>query len=417
MQENKFSYSQVILIIAGLYAICNYLHNIVKIFLLEPNFCDFACYYFFADLLNKGINFFRIDQQTIESLKTISNIPVHICGAREATALYSPAFYSLMSLIAKLKFNIANLIWFLINNIVLVISIIFLMKIIILKIDIINLSICSILVFLFQPLIESVGIGQANLLILGMLVLTLWSIMKEKFIIAGLFMAVAIHIKPQYGFISLLFLIKKIYRPFLSTIFFYCLISVISVLVVGWEFSIDYFPCLINSGRFTYEYERLLWTGNSSFLSTILRLLNGKYFNICKIIHSFLIIIILLYTIKLFYNKFNKEHFPLEFAWMTSLSLFLSPFLHEHYFVLLYLPIFIIYSKINYLSRLWQYIFIFGFLLTGLRYSLEQFNFFHFGLASILANGKLYGLIFILLTIFFLIKRSRFSVNIENHEF
>ena len=404
---NKNNTIRIFLIIAGLSAFGSHFYNLLKLSLLEPNFLDLAYYYVWGDLLDKGINFYQLnllDQKTFEFLQTHTNIPFSFLRDRPLISfinpgiVYSPAFIAFMSLFAKMDFNDATLVWTLLNYSALIISILVLMKTLDIKIDTINLSIFSFLVFSFQPLIECTAIGQSNLLILCMLVLSLWAVKSERLYMAGLFMAIAIHIKPQYGFIALLFLLNQMYKPLLSTILAYCSISAASIVVAGMDFQKGYFMGLLNIGKYTYD--KITWEGNISLLSAVTRVLDGKYIDATIIIHAMFAIAFTLYTVKHFWRPYKKDLFILEFSWMIALLLLFLPMLEEHYLVLLYFPILVIYAYLNNLNRFWQSTFIIGFLLVAMKYSLVRFEIFNSGLPSLLANGKLYGLILITITIF-----------------
>ncbi|MFH1002445.1 MAG: glycosyltransferase family 87 protein, partial [bacterium] len=392
-KENVSVSIRVLLIIAGLYAIGSHLHTLLKLYLLEPNLLDFAYYYVWGDLLNKGINFFQLDclnQKSLEFLLTPTNIPISHLRDRtilsfisSGLVLYSPAFLVSMSLFAKMDFNNAALIWTLLNYSALMVSIFVLMRTLDIKMDTINFSILSFLVFSFHPLIECTAIGQSNLLILCMLVLSLWAVKSKRPYMAGLFMSIAIHIKPQYGFIALLFLLNRMYKPLISTIVSYCLISAVAIVVVGINFQIDYFIGLFNIGEYTYN--KITWEGNISLLSAATRLLDGRYIDEARIIHAMIAVAFILYTIKQFWRPYNKNLFILEFAWMIALLLLFLPMLEEHYLVLLYFPILVIYAYLNNLNRFWQSTFIIGFLLVAMKYSLVRFEIFNSGLPSLLA--------------------------------
>jgi hypothetical protein len=412
--KNKYTNVEIGLIIAGVFALANYLRVVFKKLLLEPNFADFAHYYFKADLLNQGINFLRLDQQTIDSMMAASAIPVKIAVGPAGATIYSPAFYAFVMPIAKLDFNNACLIWFVLNHIALIISILFLIKVADLKINVVTLSSLMLIVFIYQPLIEDVSLGQSNILLLCMLVLTLWAMMSTKTLLAGLFMAIVILIKVQYGFILLLFLIKRLYKPFLYTIFFYCLISGISIFVVGEEFFIDYFPALINAGIYGYTDHAILWYGNKSLISLLAKLLNGVHLDVLRFIHVVLALGAILYAVKLLWRLYHRELFPLEFTLWLMLSFLITSFLEIHYLVILYLPIFVVYSKINYLSKLWQYIFIFGFILLGVGFeSYTRFEMFHSGSLRMVTHEKLYGLMLLFATVFYCYKKVKGKVTFQ----
>jgi hypothetical protein len=392
-ERHREDYLHIIIIIAGLYAVINYLHSVLKLFIFEPNFCDFAHYYFFADLLSQGTNFLRLDVATVTGMMDLSDIPVHICHW-VGIPIYSSVFFTFLMPFARLDFNAANLIWFLLNNAALLVSVLLLMRISDVGLNTLNISAVAFLVFSYQPLIEDIAIGQSNLLIFCMLVLTLWSVKSARMIMAGLFLAVAALIKPQYGFLALLFLLKRLYRPLLSTIVFYCLLTVASAYIVGWEFVIDFFTGLVKTGEHTIS--DITWQSDLSLLSAISRLLGGEFDLILKMCFLLFAVSIILYTVKILYGPYRKELFPLEFSWMLSLLIFLLPMLEEHYLVLMYIPIIIVYGRINHLEKSWQYLFILGFLLMALKYSLIRVELFHSGLLSIFYNGKLYGLMILL---------------------
>jgi glycosyl transferase family 87 len=396
-KENTKSTLRIILIIAGLYAAAIYVHDMLRLFIIEPNFCDFAVFYFLSDLLSQGINFMDVGPKTFQYLKEISGIP-HICYDAPRVALYSPAFYVMVMPLTILDFNTANIIWFFINNMALLASILLLMKILAVKINYINLSVASFIVFFYQPLFENNALGQSNILILFMLVCALRTIMTSRWMLSGLFTACAVLVKPQYGFIILLFGIKKLYKPLLFTIFFYIAMNVLSVFVVGWQFFCNFFyPGLIEAG--SHALNAATWGKNYSIFSALSQFSWGQYGSIIKVLHCLLFVSAALFSVVTFGGKFKKDLFPIEFSWFLGLVIAFLPLLEEHYLIALYIPLLLNISRIEYFSKNWQKIFVLGYLLLALRYSVERFEFFHFGLWTVLSFGKLLGLIFIMLTL------------------
>jgi Glycosyltransferase family 87 len=401
MHKTRFTHVEVIVMICGLLAVGGHFHNVVKQMLLEPNLLDFAYYYIWGELVDKGINYLRLASLTplsLEFLNSSTNIPIpHIQHRLISTfiphgfALYSPSFLSFMSLFARMDFVVAATLWTLMNYAALIASILVLAKVLDIKMDSRNAFILSSIIFFFQPLVECIAIGQANLLILFLLSTGLWAITREKPFFAGFLIACALHIKPQYGMICLLLFVKRQHTPLISTICFYCVIALSTLPIVSLQFQVDYFSTLLTIGE--YASKILMWQFNLSLLSALTRLLDANHIIVARIIHGMLTLAVTIYLISLLWRPYHHNLFVFEFSSVILMTLLFLPVTEEHYFVLLYLSIFVIYRYLGSLDRLWQSAFIIAFLLLAMRYSVGRFDLFHSGFPSLLANGKLYGLI------------------------
>jgi hypothetical protein len=401
MQKSRFTHLEVMVIIFGLLAVGGHFHAIVRQIVLEPNLLDFTYYYIWGELVDKGINYLNLANPTsqfLEFLNSSTNIPIpHIRERLISTfvpdgfALYSPSFVSFMSLFAKMDFVIAATLWTIMNYVALIASILVLAKVLDIKTDSVNAFILSSIVFFFQPLIECIAIGQANLLILFLLSTGLWAITRGKPFLAGFLIACALHIKPQYGVICFLLLIKRQYRPLFSTVVSYFMIGVSTLFVVGLQFQLDYIFTFLSMGQ--YASKLLIWHFNLSLLSALTRLLDVDHIIIARVIHGLLAIAAIIYLIRLFWRPYRYDLFVFEYSAVILITLLFLPVTEEHYFVLLYLSLFVIYRYLGSLDRLWQSAFVVAFLLLALRYSVGRFELFRLGFPSLLANGKLYGLI------------------------
>ena len=401
MKKTNGTQLKVIVIIFGLLSLGTHFHTVLKQFLLEPNLLDFAYYYVWGDLVHKDINYFRLNELTSESsdiLQNPSQLPLpHLRDQPVSTflpegfALYSPSFLSLMSLFARMNFVPAAALWTLINYLALILAIFVTAKSLNLKIDVLNLSVFSSLVFSFQPLVESVAIGQANLLILFLLSTVFWAVKYEKAFLAGFLLACALHIKPQYGVLTLLFLIKKQYRYFVSTVFFYGFIAVVTVFVVTLQFQLDYYATLFHLGQ--YASGLVTWHHNWSLLSALTRLCGEADIFIARVVHGTIAVAVILCVIKLLRRPFQNRLFAFEYSGVILMTLLFLPVMEGHYLVMLYFSIFVLYRHLEDLEKFWQCVFILAFLLLALRYSMVRFELFGAGWLSLLANGKLYGLL------------------------
>ena len=403
MNQQDQTHFRTILILVGIYAVGTFTHEALKFFLVDPNFCDFAVFYFLSDLLDQGMNFLNITPDELKVLQANSGIP-HICYPEPGVALYSPAFYAVVALLTAFDFHLANLFWFFLNCLALISSILLLMHTFKIEMNIVNFSIASFLVFTYQPLVENVALGQSNIIILFFLTLSVNAMMSSRFKQAAILVACAALIKPQYAVLFLFFALKRLYKPFILSIVFYVMANLVSVIHVGWEFLPDfYYPGLVNAGRLALD--AAVWEKNYSLFSALCKLSSGEMINFLRFINAFLFVCAFAIVIFLFRSNLKRDLIPFEFSWFVSLILVFMPLLEEHYLVVLYLPIFLLFSRMNHWSQKVQCIFIIGFLMVALRYSFERFEFLQLGFPSIVTNGKLYGTLLIMLALLLCHKR------------
>jgi hypothetical protein len=410
LQSNQVAV-RILVITIGLYALATHFHAFIRQALVEPNFLDTAYYYVWGDLLCKGIDIYLVqpfDSKTLEFLSTPVGFPISHLSQRSyfsfintGVLIYSPAFISLVSLLSLMAFKTACAVWTLFNYGALVLSILLILRTLDLKLDAVTLSLVSFIVFSFQPLLECTALGQSNLILLCMLSLSLWATKNESPYWAGLFLSFAIHMKPQFALIAFLFPLNGMYRHFTSTIVYYCLIAVASLPFAGLSLQLDYFRALFRTAAYAQEATMLEWGKNLSLLSAVTRLLGSSYIGELRLLNAVFAVGILAYSFRKFRMPCNVSLFVQEFTYMTALVLVIVPVFEEHYLVLLYLPILCLFSQLPHMHGFWRGVFVVGYLLVGLKYSLVSFPAFSSGFLSLFSNGKLYGLIAITVCTFF----------------
>src|SRR5512137_2761521 len=89
-----------VLCFVALFAVLTYCHAVLKILIVEPNFGDFANYYFNATKLNEGVNVYALTDSEETELRDKSGIPVNVCSGPG----YAPVIQFLFGLLAKLNF-------------------------------------------------------------------------------------------------------------------------------------------------------------------------------------------------------------------------------------------------------------------------------------------------------------------------
>lgn len=387
LEKKKFI---VLLIIASSFLVLTYFHSITKMVFVEKNFCDFAGYYFYADLLNndKDIYLLTRDKNLGEEHKQLmkeSGIPVHIAFG----AGYSPLFFYLISFLAKLKFTTANLVWLIANNLLVIAA---MMLWIFMRRDRDSyLFFTSIIVmFASQPLLENMGAGQVNVIFLFLFLLVAYLYNNEKReYLCGPALAFVLLLKPQWGLISLFFLWKRSYTVVTSTIISYIVFRIFGILLYGFDIEASYWQSLF--------YQSQTQTGDIMDLSlkgVIDRIFLGllpEQMKIASVLHKAISLTLIVLTFKQIPRIKNSNEFLLEYAVVISLVAIISPKTLEHHLVPLFIPFVVLLDGLNIGNIRNIVLLTAAFCLVSVGYSLNSFSAFHVGLPAILTAGKIAG--------------------------
>jgi hypothetical protein len=134
------------------------------------------------------------------------------------------------------------------------------------------------------------------------------------------------------------------------------------------------------------------------------------YFFIVLILSLSLYILLFVYSLYNTREKFTRvdTKFILEFSLFVMFILIVSPVVHEHHYIFLYIPILFLWV---YLSSNTIFIpailFISAFLLIGSRYSLEKFPPFSAGPLAVFTGFKTYGVIILFFLTSYIIEKMR----------
>jgi len=165
-------------------------------FALADQFFDFAHYYLYARNLVDGHNF-----SDIEATQRLA----HEIGLQQYAnfqPVYPPAFYFMMSPLALLPYHLASIVWLLLNELLLVAALIWRGAGRLYHSPTRMATLCLV-VLAFQPLYETLALGQANLLLLAGITLTvrLWALNS---IWSGIVLGLMVMVKPQFALLGLL---------------------------------------------------------------------------------------------------------------------------------------------------------------------------------------------------------------------
>ena len=407
-------------ILIAAFILLTYLHDTFKMAIFSE-FEDFCNYYLYSKALRLNYNVYTLDEATKEQIMRDFGIPPIKSDALICT-LHSPAYSTLFLVFTFFEYRIASLLWFILNHILLITSVLIILRLIyekIIGIDGKFIIISSIfLVFVFQPLIENMDIGQVNPFVFFFFVLCLYFLNKKRYAISGAMLSLGILIKPHFILLLPFLLWKKCYRVFFSALISFIILEILGILINGSGVYADY---LTQTSRILYPSIGNMSMRNLSLGTLINRVANlavhPSFLNVTICLALFALLLLFAYLFHVTKSEFKTLDlsFILEFSLAIIFVLIAAPIVHEHYYIMLYLPILFLWAKLSRDGKkIPLFLFFLSFLLIGLKYSLISFPMFRTGPLAIFSGLKLYGvLVLFFLTAYVIRKDSRKSANTE----
>ncbi len=369
-----------LVILVGLF---RYLHLLAKL-LLEAPFIDFAHYYTYTLLVRMGLDPF--DPQAVARVDELLRI-----RRAGSAANYPPLFYLLMQPWVLLPFRPAALAWFLAGQASLAGALAICWRRFPAA-SLIRLAAVLFVVLNYQPVIESIALGQANLLLLFLVTLAWWGLRAGRsWVVAGA-VAAAPLVKPQYGLlVALLFWMGQGRAAWRALLLAFLGLGA-GVAVLGLEHHRHYLTYVLSPPEYLYS-----WTANLSLLGTLHRLFGTSSGGaaLAKGLTLAADAVLVVLFARAVRRPVPPDSSQADWAWalgVTAVPL-LSPLLEEHHLVVLLLPLaMLVLAEPEAPMRTGDAVLLVGsILLLASRYSLEQFPAFHQGPLSLLATGKLLG--------------------------
>jgi len=376
---------RLLLALVVLFSAVRYLHDLVK-FLVESPFIDFAHYYTYATVVAMGLDPF--DPQAVARVDEL----LHIRRAGSA-ANYPPLFYLFMQPWALLPFRTAAVAWFIAGQACLLGSFMLCMRASA-PVSPVRAAAVLFVMLNFQPLFESVMLGQSNLLLLFLVTLAWWSLRAGyPWVTAGA-VAVAFHIKVQYGLLLLLLWWMGRRAESLRAAVLAGLGVGIGLIVLGPVHHQEYLRYVAAMPDYL-----LSWTANLSPRATFHRLFDSS--GLSPVVADGLWLVmgvgVLIWCMRIIPNPLPSCPSVVDWVWGLGLCvmLLLSPLTEEHHLVVLLLPLtLLVLDRADPPLRPRDVaMLIASILLLGSRYSFERFPSFHQGILSLLMTGKLLGVI------------------------
>ena len=187
----------VLLLLVGL---IGFAWQAIRPLVFNTNLYDFNAYYVSAYATQKGID--PYDDEALQQLAQDLNIP-------KITEYNYPPFTTLLFLpLSLLPYPAAVLVWRVLNLALIVLAIWLIIKTLALPLSATTALVIGLIVFSYDPLIYTLGIGQINLLILVLIIGAAYAWVRQRQVLAGVLLAVAASIKIAPAILFIYFLWK-----------------------------------------------------------------------------------------------------------------------------------------------------------------------------------------------------------------
>jgi GT2 family glycosyltransferase len=345
----------------------------------DSGFIDFAHYYTFALHLARGGDL--VDSQASARL-------AEALGLRAAGAplTYPPLFYLALRPFTWLPFRASALAWLALGQGLLLATAALLLRR--RAAEPARLVALLALVALFQPLVETLYLGQANVLILGLVTLGWWGARTARPWLTAVALGVTVHVKPQFGLpIAALVWIGQRGMAYRAAAVAAAGLAV-SVATVGLDAHLDWARQVLAMRAYLHA-----WTLNITPHAALHRLLDGALgapvVEPLALGASVAIVGAVAYALR-GRPEPGTPAFDRAFGLAVAAVPLVAPIAEEHHLVVLLLPLALLLLAAD--TTPWARVaLIAAAVLLGARYSLERVTALHAGAPSLLLTGKLAG--------------------------
>ena len=355
-------------------------------FALVDQFFDFAHYYLYARNLIEGRSLFNLEAPRLLAEQL---------GIRYADVPpnYPPPFYLAMSFLSFLPYHLASLVWLLLNELFLIAALVWRGAGRIHR-NPVRVATLALVVLAFQPLYETLALGQANLMLLAGVVLAirLWVVGS---LWSGIVLGLVVLVKPQFSLLGLLWLRQPDWRHLGTAAGTVGLISLGTLPAVGWDAWINYFDYLRD-----FPCDISLWALNISLRGFLFRVKGAcradGFGDPLAVVWAAIVVVVLgMMTWYLWTHPPTDRQGRFRAASLILCVIYLvSPYTQEHHLTVLLMAFaglaLDIERPLEGIQR-WGWVGAYALLATA--YSLVRFPAVHLGLPSVLLFGKGLGII------------------------
>ena len=366
--------------LAVAFGLARYLHGLLKM-VVESEFIDFAHYYTYAVVAAKGLDAF--DPAAVAEVD-------RLLGLRRAAApgTYPPLFYLLMGPWTLLPFRPAAIVWLLLGQACLAGT----LGLVLHRHRDASWTAIATALFVavaYQPLLENVFLGQANVVLLFLVALAWWGLRTQHPWVTAAAVAASLHVKPPYALlVGVLWWTghaRVARRAALLALLGLCA----GVLALGPAPHVTYLEFLLGLRASLYS-----WTSNLSPWATLHRVFPDSLANGLTLVVNLTVVLGLAWALP---RGVEGDSRTMDRAWGLGVValLLLSPMLEEHYLVLLLLPVSLIVlsASDDSLGTGDRVLLVASLVLLATPYSLMRFAAFRSGPLALVTSGKLAGVL------------------------
>ncbi len=387
--------SFLILVIA--FCLLTYVHEAART-AVSSEYIDFGNYYFYAKALRLHYPIYTLNEQTLEVLRAQFAMPPFV-----HPSFHPPVFFLLFRSITFFGYRTAALLWLLLNNLLLTVSVAMLISLAVRHMKVNDkLFFTGSILFLvtsFQPLLATLILGQVNLFILFSFALGLYLIDRNKQGLAGAAFAVGVLIKPHLALILLFFLWKRRFRLMACAAATMAVLQALSVCVNGAPIELYYWTSGLR-GFFRTSVGDLSSVTNYSLPALFHRVFSAAPIPVLQVIGRLLagacsagILACTAYVSRHRFGGINGK-FLLEFGLVSMTPSIIFILVHEHHYVLLFIPLIFAWAALLHCRQKTAFAaFAVAFLLVGLKYTFKHVPAVASGLPSLLSGLKTYGVV------------------------
>ena len=345
----------------------------------DSAFVDFAHYYAFAMHLAHGGDLF--DSSTTARMSDALAI-----RAAGAPLKYPPLFYVAMRPWTWLPFRGAALTWLALGQaLLLVTGALWLRGRAAEPARVVGLIA---LVVLWQPLLETLYLGQTNVILLALLSLGWWGARDARPWLAALALGLAVHVKPQFGLpiVALWWIGQRGVAWRAAAVAGAG--SAVGLVCVGVDGHVEWVRHLLAMPAYLHA-----WSLNITPHAALHRLLDGglgpRVVEPIALVASAAILAAVAYALR-GRPEPGTRAFDAAFGLAVAAVPLMAPIAEEHHLTVLLLPVALLLLAPDVMPRV-DVALIAAAVLIGARWSLERFPALHAGPASLLMTGKLAG--------------------------
>jgi len=347
----------------------------------DAPFIDFAHYYTYGTVVAERADPF--------DAAAVARVDAAL-GLRRAGAAanYPPLFYVLMQPWVLLPFKAAALAWLVAAQVALGASLVLTLR----RVPAAHpaaVAAAALVAFNYQPLTDSLALGQSNAALLLLLTLAWWGVRTAHPWMAALAAGAAVHVKPQCALMIVLlwWLGQRAVAARAATMA--AAGGAAGLALLGWRHHADYLGYVTSMPRYLHA-----WSDNISPHGVLHRVLDGGLGpGPVEGLAVALAVAVVLVVARRLPRAVEPASPAFDWAWGLGLTaiLLVSPVTEEHHLVILLLPLTLLLLRADSLRGGTGAVLAVSVLLVAARYSLARAPALHAGPAAVLLTGKILG--------------------------